>query len=101
MFNRPSVARAVLQTASLLTVSQSSFVEIYLRRRHALMVEDGIFSHKIDYFAFFLGDSKSRRAYKSHYWFKSYGDFAEWLDFAYWWSFSGGGSAINGATPSS
>ena len=30
-----------------------------------------------------------------------YGDFAEWADFAYWWSFSGGGSAINGATPSS
>ena len=23
------------------------------------------------------------------------------MDFAYWWSFSGGGSAINGATPSS
>ena len=34
-------------------------------------------------------------------WFKNYGDFAEWVDFAYWWSFSGGGSAINGATPSS
>ena len=46
-------------------------------------------------------DFESRRASKLHYWFKSYGDFAEWVDFAYWWSFSGGGSAINGATPSS
>ena len=27
--------------------------------------------------------------------------FAEWMDFAHWWSFSGGGFAINGATPSS
>ena len=25
----------------------------------------------------------------------------EFIDFAYWWSFSGGGSAINGASPSS
>ena len=24
-----------------------------------------------------------------------------WVEFAHWWSFSGGGSAINGATPSS
>ena len=30
----------------------------------------------------FLGDSKSQRASKSHFWFKSYGDFAEWVDFA-------------------
>ena len=36
----------------------------------------------------FFGDSKSRRASKSHYWFKTYGVFAEWVDFAYWWSFS-------------
>ena len=56
------------------------------------MVEDGAFSHKIDYVNF-LGDSKSRRASKLHYWFKSYGYFAEWVDFAYWWSFSGEGSA--------
>ena len=49
----------------------------------------------------FLGDSKSQKASKSHYWFKSYGNFAELVDFAYWWSFSGGGSAISGATPSS
>ena len=57
------------------------------------MVEYGAFSHKIEYVTIFLGDSKSQRASKSHYWFKSYGDFAEWVDFAYWWSFSGGGSA--------
>ena len=50
-FNRPGVAGAILQTASSLikSVSQSSFVEISLRRRHALMVEDGAFSHKIEY----------------------------------------------------
>ena len=46
-----------------------------------------------------LGNSKSLRASKLHYWFKSYGNFAEWI--AYWRSFSGGGSAINGATTSS
>ena len=37
------------------------------------MVEDGAFSHKID----FLGDSKSRRTSKSLHWFKSYGNFGE------------------------
>ena len=35
-----------------------------------------------------------------HQWFKSNGHFTEGVDFAYWWSFSGGGSAINVATPS-
>ena len=65
------------------------------------MVGDGAFSNKIDWFFNIFGDSKSRRASKLHYLFRSYGDFAEWVDFAYWWSFSGGGSAINGATPSS
>ena len=48
----------------------------------------------------FLGNSKSRRISKSHYWFNSDGNFAEWVDFAYRWSFSGRGSAINGTTPS-
>ena len=38
---------------------------------------------------------------KLHHWFKSCGGFAEWVNFAYWWSFIGGGSAINGGTPSS
>ena len=65
------------------------------------MIKDGPFSHKIDYVAFCIGDSKSQRASKLHYWFKRYGDFTEWVDFALGWSFSSGGSAINGATPSS
>ena len=68
-------------------------MKIYLPRRHALLVEDGAFSHKIDYTIFLKGNSKSWRASKLHNWFKSYGDFAEWLDYAYWWSFSGEGSA--------
>ena len=50
------------------------------------MVEDGAFSHKIDYVNFFLEDSKSGRLSKLHYWFKSNGDLAEWVDFAYWCS---------------
>ena len=55
LFNRPGVAGAVLQTALLLinSVSHSSVVEIFLRRRHALMVEDGVFRHKIDNFTIF------------------------------------------------
>ena len=28
-------------------------MKLFLRRRHALMVEDGAFSHKIDYVTFF------------------------------------------------
>ena len=46
-------------------------------RRHALIVEDGSFSHKIDFVL--------------HYWFKSYGNIAEWVDFDYWWSCIGKG----------
>ena len=42
-----------------------------------------------------------QRVSKLHYWFKSYGNFAEWVDVVNWWSFRGGGSAINGANPSS
>ena len=76
-------------------------MKISLQRPHALLVDEGAFSHNIDNVAIFLGDSKSQRASKLHCWFKSYGDFAEWVDFAYWWSFSGGGSVINGATQSS
>ena len=60
------------------------------------MVEDGAFSHKIDYVAIVL---KILNLAGHHYWFKSYGDFAEWVDFTYWWSFSGGGSVIKGAYP--
>ena len=62
------------------------------------MVEDGALSHKINYVTFFLGDSKSQRAPKSHYWFKSYGDFAECLlDKVV--KLVNGGSVINGAYP--
>ena len=74
-------------------------VKISLRRRHALLVEDGVFGHKIDYVAFFLGDSKSWRASKLHYWFKSYDDFAEWLNFACWWSCIGKGLRLQLAQP--
>ena len=51
IFNRPGVAGAVLQTASLQinSVTHSSFVEISLRRGHTLMAAHGAFSHKIDY----------------------------------------------------
>ena len=45
-------------------VIKSWFVKIYLRRRHAQMVEDGGFSHKIDYLKFFFEDSKYLRASK-------------------------------------
>ena len=49
----------------------------------------------------FLGDSKSQRPFKLHYWFRSFGNFAESVIFTFWWSFSSRGSAMNGATPSS
>ena len=61
------------------------------------MVEDGACSHKIDYVTIVLGDSKSRRVSKLHYWFKSYGDFAEWVDFAHWWRFIGKGLRLQPA----
>ena len=63
-------------------------------------VEDGGFSQKVD-FSDFLEDSKSPRVFILHDWFKSYNDFSERVDFAYWLDFSGGGFAVNGATPSS
>ena len=55
------------------------------------MIEDGAFSHKIDYDIIFR-DSKSRRASQLHYWFKSYGNFDDWVNFVYWWSCIGKGS---------
>ena len=70
-------------------------MNIPLRRRHTLMVEDGAFSHKIDFVTVFFRRFKisERIAIAIQYWFKSYSDFAEGVDFAYWWSFNGGGSA--------
>ena len=59
-------------------------MKISIRRRHAKIVEDGAFIHKIDYVAILR---------RGHYWFESNGDFAEWVDFAYWKSFSGEESA--------
>ena len=48
--------------------------------QHALMVEEGAFSHKIDFVNFCVEDLRSWSAYKSHYWFKSYGNFAKWVE---------------------
>ena len=42
------------------------------------MVEDGAFSHKIDYVT--ILNLKGQIALVD----KSYGNFAEWVDFAYW-----------------
>ena len=60
------------------------------------MVRNGAFSYN------FLGESKSQRTSKLHYWFKSYGDFGEiggffLLDKVV--KLVGGGSVINGASP--
>ena len=57
----------------------------------------GIISIKIDYFTIF----EEILNIDGKYWFKSHGNFAEFMDFAIWRRFSGGGSAINGAIPSS
>ena len=94
-------ARAALQTASWLisyfsNSVRSWFVKISLRCRHFLMVKDGAFSHKST-MLHYLGDSKSQRAFKLHYWFKSYGGFAEWVDLAYWWSCMGKGLSLQPA----
>ena len=64
------------------------------------MVEDGVFSHKIDYVTVLL-EILISKGIQIALLVNSYGNFAEWVDFANWLSFSGGGSAINGDTPSS
>ena len=66
-------------------------MDISLRRRHALLIKDGAFSHKINYIKFFFGYSKPQRASKLLHWFKSYGTFGERRDFTYWWSCIGKG----------
>ena len=58
-------------------------MKIYLLRRHALIVEDGAFSHKIDYVTTF----KEILNLETH----PNRNFAELVDFACWWSFSGEG----------
>ena len=72
------------------------------------MVEDGAFSHKIDYVTIFL-EILNLEGHQNHVtgsrvtaillngWILPIGGFCLLLDFAYWWSFSGGGSGINGA----
>ena len=47
------------------------------------MVENGAFSHKIDFVTIF----EEILNLKGHLnCITGYGDFAEWVDFAYWWS---------------
>ena len=66
--------------------SQSWFVKISLRRRQALMVEDGAFSHKIDQVKIFweILNPEGHPNYIT-------GNFAEWVDFAF-----GGASVVKG-----
>ena len=78
-------------------------MKISLPRRHALLVEDCAFSHKIDYIticsiviwmAFNILNLKGHPNCTTGS--RGYGNFAERVGFAYWWSFSGRGSAVNG-----
>ena len=64
--------------------------KISLRRRYALMVADGAFSHKIEYVKF-LGQSKLL------HWVKSYGDFGEGRYFTWGWSCIGKGLRLKAA----
>ena len=57
------------------------------------MVEDEVFSHKIDYVTIF----KEILNLEGHYWFKSYGHFAELVGFACWWSCIGKGLRLQPA----
>ena len=70
------------------------------------MVGDGVFRHKIDFFLNIFEEILNLESHPNRITAGSrvtviYSDFVEWVDFAYWWIFSGGGSAMNGATPSS
>ena len=94
IISRPGRSQGLLYKHLRHWLTELSFVIISSRRRHTLKVEDGAFSHKIDYFIIFPNID-------GHCWLNSYGNFHEWVDFAYWRSFSGGGSVINGATLSS
>ena len=67
-----------------------------LQRHHAQTVKDSSSSYNIDYVIViktFLNPEGHQNRISGH--------FTVEVDFAYWWSFIGGGSAINGATPSS
>ena len=97
MFNRPVVAGAVLQTPLLL--GQCSFVKISLWCRHALMVDDGAFSHKIDYIAIFWEILNLKGHQNRTTGSKVTATLLNGLIFVYRWSFGGGGSIISGAYP--
>ena len=83
-------------TSITMSMSDWWFVVLSYWRRHTLVVEDGAFSHKMDYVSIF-GESKSWRASKSLHWFKRYGNFGEWRDFTYWWSCIGRGLCLQPA----
>ena len=53
-FADPGEARGCSTNSLVINSVSNTLVKISLRRRHALMVEDGAFSHKIDYVTFFL-----------------------------------------------
>ena len=65
------------------------------------MVEDDVFSDKIDYVTSFQEILNLEGHQNRITGLRVTATFAEGVNFAYWWSFSVGGSAINGATPSS
>ena len=53
VFSRPGRSQGLLYKHLRHYSVSDPLVKIYLRRRHALMVEDGAFSHKIDYVTIF------------------------------------------------
>ena len=63
-----------------LTLTDWSFVKIFLRRRHTRSVRVGALSHKVDLIIFFVY-FKYWKASKLHYWFNNYGIFA-WICWA-------------------
>ena len=71
-------------------MAEASLVGPY---RHALMVEVGAFSHKIDFVTIFKDilnlEGHPNRITGS----KVTTILLNWMDFAFWWSFSGEGSA--------
>ena len=67
--------------------------ELSLQRRHTLMVEDGAFSHKVDYVTIFKEIRNLKGQLNCITGSKFTANFDEWVDFAYWRSFSSEGSA--------
>ena len=65
-------------------------MKISLRRRHALTVADGAFSHKIDYVTIFKKILNPEEHPNRN---------TEWVDFAAWWSFIGKGVRLQPAQP--